>query len=272
MNNFHVKQRGKSMNYQVMQTFITLLLRDARTFQRHILNRMIDACVWSGSSLYVSQYLLPLFGIDLKFASFLVLGNLVVWPIFEVGNNMSVLLGDLYSNNSLSYYLSLPIPSSLIFIRIALTDAYKSFMATVPLLFFSKLILLDHFSMSAIHYPKMIFCWIMAHILFGFFGVFASSITDSFENIPTIRQRILFPMWFLGCYQFTWSMLYTANPTIAYIDLLNPVVYVLEGMRGSIDTGQPTIPFHFCVFAMIFFTVFFAWLGIRQFKKRLDCI
>src|SRR3990167_1786184 len=103
-----------------MQTFIALLIRDARTFQQHILTRMIDACVWSGASLYVSQYLLPLFGMDLHFASFLVLGNLVVWAIFEVGTNMSILLGDLHGNNALSYYLSLPIPSSLIFIRLAL--------------------------------------------------------------------------------------------------------------------------------------------------------
>jgi len=233
---------------------------------------MIDACVWSGASLYVSQYLLPLFGMDLKFASFLVLGNLVVWAIFEVGTNMSILLGDLQGNNALSYYLSLPIPSSLIFIRLALTDAYKSFMATTPLLILSKLILQDNLSLTSIHYPKMILCWILSHILFGFFGIFVSSITKSFEYVTTIRQRILFPIWFLGCYQFTWHMLYQANPTIAYLNLINPVVYVLEGMRGSINTGLPTIPFYLCIIAMIFFTTLFAFLGIRQFKKRLDCV
>ena len=260
------------MNYSIMQTFIALMIRDARTFQKHILNRMIDACVWSGASMYVSQYLLPLFGMDLKFASFLVLGNLVVWAIFEVGTNMSILLGDLQGNNSLSYYLSLPIPSHLIFVRIALTDAYKSFMATVPLLFLSKLILRDNFSLSSIHYPKMILCWIMAHILFGFFGIFVSSMTRSFEYVTTIRQRILFPIWFLGCYQFTWYMLYKANPTIAYLNLINPVVYVLEGIRGSINTGHETIPFHLCIIAITLFTLIFAFLGITNFKKRLDCL
>lgn len=260
------------MNNQIMQTFISLMIRDMRTFQQHILTRMIDACVWSGVSLYVSQYLLPLFGMDLKFASLLVLGNLVVWAIFEVGTNMSILLGDLQGNNALSYYLSLPIPPNLIFIRLALTDAYKSFMATTPLLFLSKLILRDHFSMSSIHYPKMILCWILSHILFGFFGIFVSSITKSFEYVTTIRQRILFPIWFLGCYQFTWHMLYEANPTIAYLNLLNPVVYVLEGMRGSLDTELPTIPFPLCILATIGFIILFAYLGIKQFKKRLDCI
>jgi ABC-2 type transport system permease protein len=260
------------MNNPVMQTFIALLIRDARTLKEHVLTRMIDACVWSGVSLYVSQYLLPIFGIDLKFASFLVLGNLVVWAIFEVGTNMSILLGDLQGNNALSYYLSLPIPSSLIFVRLALTDAYKSFMATSPLLLLSKLILQDHFSLSSIHYPKMFTCWILSHILFGFFGIFVTSITKSFEYVTTIRQRILFPIWFLGCYQFTWNMLYQANPTIAYLNLLNPVVYVLEGMRGATNTNLEIIPFYICIMVIIFFTILFGYLGIRIFKQRLDCV
>lgn len=260
------------MNYNVAQTFLTLLIRDARTFQRHVFTRMIDACVWSGVSLYVSQYLLPLFGIDSKFASFLVLGNLAVWAVFEVGTNMSIFLGDLHSNNSLSYYLSLPISSNLIFIRIALMDAYKSFMATVPLIFLAKLILRENFVLSSINYPKLLLCWIMAHILFGFFGLFVSSMTGTFEYITTIRQRILFPIWYLGCYQFTWHMLFKVNPTIAYLNLINPIVYVLEGMRGCMDLELETIPFPICIIMTLFFTILFGYLGIHNFKKRLDCL
>ncbi|MBI2344847.1 hypothetical protein HYV10_02115 [Candidatus Dependentiae bacterium] len=260
------------MDYNVMQTFWTLLIRDARTFQQHIFTRMIDACVWSGVSLYVSQYLLPLFGIDPKFASFLVLSNLAVWAVFEVGTNMSIFLGDLHANNSLSYYLSLPISSNLIFIRIALMDAYKSFMATIPLLVLAKLILQENFALSAINYPKLIVCWILAHILFGFFGLFVSSMTNSFEYITTIRQRILFPIWYLGCYQFTWYMLFKINPTIAYINLINPIVYVLEGMRGCINFNLETIPFYICILMMIAFTLLFGYFGIHNFKKRLNCL
>ncbi len=260
------------MNYNIWQTFLALLIRDARTFKQHIITRMIDACVWSGASLYVSQYLLPLFGINTKFASFLVLGNLAVWAVFEVGTNMSIFLGDLHANNSLSYYLSLPISSNLIFIRIALMDAYKSFIATIPLLFLAKLILRDNLDLSSIDYPKLILCWVLAHILFGFFGLFISSMTESFEYITTIRQRILFPIWFLGCYQFTWYMLLEANPTLAYLNLLNPIVYVLEGMRGCIHLDLPTIPFSICITVMLAFTLLFGCLGIHYFKKRLDCL
>lgn len=260
------------MNYKIIQSFFSLLLRDARTFQQHIITRTIDACVWAGASLYVSQYLFPLFGMSNKFGAFLVTGNLAVWGMFEVGTNMAILLGDLLGTNSLSYYLTLPIPPTWIFIRIALMDAYKSFVPTIPLLPLSKLILQDHFSLTSINYPKLLLCWVLAHIFFGFFGLFVSSLTYSFEYVTTIRQRILFPLWFLGCFQFTWCMIYEASPILAYLNLLNPVMYIMESMRGCADTNLAALPFVWCILATIGFTILFGYLGIRQFKKRLDCL
>ncbi|MBP9764876.1 ABC transporter permease [Candidatus Babeliales bacterium] len=260
------------MSYNVLQSFMTLLIRDARTFQQHILTRMIDACVWSGTSLYVSQYLLPLFGTSAKFASFLVLGNLALWGMFEVGTNMSILLGDLHGANSMSYYLTLPIPTSLIFIRIALMDAFKSFIPTLPMLLVAKLVLQENLDLTSIHYPKMILSWIMAHLFFGFFGLFISSLTHNFEYVTTIRQRVLFPLWFLGCYYFSWDMLLQVNPTLAYLNLFNPTMYIMESTRGCTNTSLKTIPFEYCMLAIIGFTCFFGYLGIRQFKKRLDCL
>lgn len=260
------------MNYNVIQTFYSLLVRDARTFQQHIATRAIDACVWAGASLYVSQYLFPLFGMSNKFGAFTAIGNLAVWGIFEVGTNMTILLGDLQGTNSLSYYLTLPIPSTWIFIRIALMDAYKSFLPTILLLPLAKIILQDYFALTSIHYPKLFMIWILAHIFFGFFGLFVSSLTYSFEYVTTIRQRVLFPIWFLGGFQFTWHMLYQANPTLAYLNLLNPVMYIMEGMRGSTQTDLPTLPFFWCIAATIAFTIAFGYFGIRQFKKRLNCL
>jgi ABC-2 type transport system permease protein len=85
-------------------------------------------------------------------------------------------------------------------------------------------------------------------------------------------MRILFPMWFLGCYQFTWHMLYETNPTLAYLNLLNPVTYIVEGMRGSLDLNLPLLSYPVCVAATSIFIILFAWAGVRNFKRRLDCL
>jgi len=260
------------MDYNQLQTFLSIMLRDMYVFKRHIAGRVIDACVWSGTSLYVAQYVLPLFGIDQTFGSFLLLGNIAVWGMFEVGTNMGIILGDLQGVNSLSYYLSLPLPSSWIFIRLGIMDTYRSIIPTIPILPLGKLILWNHMSLSSIHYPKLLLSWILSHMLFAFFGLYLSSITPDFDYITTIRQRFIFPMWFLGCYQFSWYMLHKANPMLAYLNLLNPVVYVMEAMRGCTDIGLPLLPYWLCICVMSAFTVLFAYLGIHSFKKRLDCL
>jgi len=260
------------MNYNSIQTFTTLLMRDARVFKKHIIGRFVDACFWSGINLFVSQYILPQFGISSKFGTFIMIGNIAAWGMLEVGTNVSILISDLLGIQSTSYYLTLPIPQSWIFIRIGLSDAFKSFISTLPMIPIGKLVLWNHVSLSDIAYGKLIISYIVAHLFFGFFGLFLASKTPNLEYITTIKQRIIFPLWFIGCYQFTWDMLYNVNPTIAYINLLNPIVYIMEGMRSAIVSDYALIPYQTCIAMTIIFTFLFGYLGIRGFKKRLDCL
>lgn len=260
------------MNYNRIQTLGNLLLRDARVFKKHIIGRFIDACVWCGINLFVSQYILPQFGISSDFGKFIMIGNIAAWGMLEVGTNVSILISDLLGIQSTSYYLTLPIPQSWIFIRIGLSDAFKSFISTLPMIPIGKLVLWNYFVLSDIAYGKLIISYITAHLFFGFFGLFLASKTPNLEYITTIKQRVIFPLWFIGCYQFTWHMLYKTNPTIAYISLLNPIVYIMEGMRSAITSNYTLIPYSVCTIVTIAFTILFGYLGVNGFKKRLDCL
>lgn len=260
------------MKYNRIQTFANLLLRDARVFKKHIIGRFIDACVWTGIILFVSQYIMPQFGVSTDFGTFVMIGNIAAWGMLEVGTNVSILISDLLGIQSTSYYLTLPIPQSWIFIRIGLSDAFKSFISTLPMIPIGKLVLWNHVSLSNILYGKLIVSYIIAHLFFGFFGLFLASKTPNLEYITTVKLRIIFPMWFLGCYQFTWCMLYKSYPIVAYINLLNPIVYIMEGMRSAVVSDYTLIPYLFCTMMTILFTIFFGYLGVRQFKKRLDCL
>ena len=260
------------MNYNHIKTFINLLIRDAKVFKKYIIGRFIDACIWSAIILFVSQYIMPAFGINSNFGTFIMIGNIAAWGMLEVGTNISLLISDLTGNQSTSYYLTLPIPQSWIFIRIGLSDAFKTFISTLPIIPIGKLILGKNISISTILYGKLIIIFILAHLFFGFFGLFLASITPSLEYITTVKLRILFPLWFIGCYQFTWCMLYKSYPSIAYINLLNPVVYIMEGMRNTVHSDYPLIPYYVCIIFIVIITAIFGYLGIHQFKKRLDCL
>ncbi|MBI2352617.1 hypothetical protein HYV11_00015 [Candidatus Dependentiae bacterium] len=260
------------MMYHRLQTITTLLLRDTRVFKKHIIARFIDACVWTSIVLFVSQYIMPQFGISSNFGAFIMIGNIAAWGMFEVGTNVSILISDLLGIQSISYYLTLPIPQSWIFIRIGLSDAFKSFISTLPMIPIGKIVLVDHVSCTHILYGKLIFSYFCAHLFFGFFGLFLASITPNLDYITTIKLRIIFPLWFLGCYQFTWHMLYKSYPKVAYLNLLNPVVYIMEGMRSTVISEYQLLPYSLCMVMIILFTIAFGYLGIKGFKKRLDCL
>lgn len=260
------------MTYNQLQTFVALLRRDAQEFRKHIFSRFIDACVWTIIVLYVSQYIMPKFGTKPSFGIFILVSNIAAWGMFEVATNVSHLLADLKGNQSITYYLSLPIPQSWIFLRIALIDAYKSFVSTLPVLPLGKLVLGDSLVFSHISFGKFVIGYFLAHLFFGFFGLFVASLTPSMQYVTTVKLRIVFPMWFFGGYQFSWYMLYQTNEWLAYLSLANPTFYIIEGMRGTVIQDPTLLPFNLCMFMTLGWTIACGILGIHFFKKRLDCL
>ena len=124
-----------------------------------------------------------------------------------------------------------------------------------------------------ISFLKVVIALVVIHLFYGMFGLYLTSRTTSMHNISNIWMRIVMPLWFLGCYQFPWATLFTLSPKIAYINLFNPIVYCMEGMRAAILGAEASaIPFYYSMGALIIFCVIAAYIGIAKMKKRLDCL
>jgi ABC-2 type transport system permease protein len=57
-------------------------------------------------------------------------------------------------------------------------------------------------------------------------------------------------------------------PVLQYIVLVNPLVYVAEGMRGALTPSVPHMPLPLTVSVLAVLTVFFWRMGTRAFFKR----
>jgi ABC-2 type transport system permease protein len=53
-----------------------------------------------------------------------------------------------------------------------------------------------------------------------------------------------------------------------YLVLVNPLVYVSEGMRGAITPTLPHMPLFLVTGGLLVITLLFWWLGIRSFNRR----
>lgn len=60
----------------------------------------------------------------------------------------------------------------------------------------------------------------------------------------------------------------SAVPVMKYAVLINPLVYVAEGMRAALTPTAPHMPLGIVVLALLFITPVFWMLGIRSFMRR----
>jgi len=78
---------------------------------------------------------------------------------------------------------------------------------------------------------------------------------------------IVAPMIFFGCAYYPWQGLSVA-PVFKYAVLINPLVYVSEGMRGALTPALPHMPLGFVLLALAVITVVFWICGLRAFERR----
>ena len=260
-------------NKNIYQTFYALLLKDIAIYNKRWIYRAIDALVWSGSSLLITHNIMPLFGVtDPNYGIFILMGNFAIWGLFEMLTSIAMFLGDLQGDKSIFYYMSLPLPSYMIFIEQALASAYRSMASSLLILPMGKLILGDQLVLSSIHWPYLIFAFVMINIFYGFFTILVASYVPDLPALTMVRSRIMFPLWFLGGFQFPWKMLYGVAPKMALVSLCNPIIYIMDGIRSTALPTEEYLPFWNCMGMLIFFSMICGYFGTQKLRQRLDCI
>ena len=260
-------------NKQIFTTFYALLCKDITIYNKRWMSRSIDAVVWAGSSLIIAHHIMPLFGItDPAYGTFNLIGNLAIWGLFEMLTSIGLFLGDLQGEKTIGYYLSLPLPSWLLFTEQAFASAYRSMASSILILPLGKLILGNNLILANINWPCFIIAFCMINIFYGFFTLLISSYIQDLSALTMVRSRIMFPLWFLGGFQFPWKMLYSVATKLAYLSLCNPIIYVMDGIRSTILPKEQYLPFWLCMGMLILFSALFGYIGTQRLKHRLDCL
>ncbi len=88
------------------------------------------------------------------------------------------------------------------------------------------------------------------------------------RQVPLIFSLLVIPMTFLGAVYYPWQSL-TPLPWLKWTVLVNPLIYVSEGMRLALTKGVPHMQVGAVYGALIAFTAVFLKLGVDGFKKRV---
>ena len=116
-----------------------------------------------------------------------------------------------------------------------------------------------------ISWPTLILITPLACLMSASLGLMFGTVFDPY-TVPLMFGVIVIPITFLGCIYYPWQAL-EGVAWLQVVVLLNPLVYMSEGFRGAI-TPLPHLSLWACFAVMISFTILFAWVGVRGFRRR----
>jgi ABC-2 type transport system permease protein len=249
-----------------------LLRTDLEIFKQTIWGKLIDLFIWIVTMVFVTTYLMPSFGLAQAYTGFLVASLVASAGLFELYTSVTNLVSDFEGTDITSYYLTLPMPSYMVFIEKLLYYSINTAVLGLLVLPICKLLAWSSFDLSHISLVKFALIYIVTNVFYATFTLWVTSNVPGMEEIGSVWMRFVYPLWFLGGFQYSWQVLYAFSPKLAYISLINPMIYVMEGFRAAVLGQEGSLNFWLCLGMLTLFTLLCGWYGLRRLKKRLDYI
>lgn len=258
------------------QTFNTLwwLLRaDFTVISKNFWGSLLDSLIVPTTFIIIGGYILPYLGMPADYGAFMTVSSTMMMAYnITAWRGASPFLADLESDKSITYALTLPISSRLVFVKVALGFALPAALLNLLTLPLGKLLLGSHFDLSHFSIIKFLIMYPLAILSFAFFSAALTFWVKNTLEFGRFWLRIGSQLFFFSGLQFSWAVLFKAWPTLAYIDLFNPLLYAFEGFRTAVLGQEGNINFWACVGALVLWIAIFNIIGFKFFKRRLDCV
>jgi ABC-2 type transport system permease protein len=256
----------------IRSLFWQLMRKDLRQFRRVYPEKFFDTCFLLFTNATVFGYFMPMLGVSSSYGPFIVVGAIASFGLFDIISHVGELIFDIEGDRTITFKLAMPVPASVVFAQLAIRWGLNSILLTTPLFLIGKLILWKTFDLTQINLWKLLIIFPTVSLFFGTFSLWLAGIIKKMINLSTLFLRFINPMFMFGGYFFTWQDSFALSPIIGYAILLDPMIYVMEGMRGACIGQEGYLPFWACFFALWGFIFVMGTHAISSLKKRLDTI
>ena len=255
-----------------LSIFKQLLVEELVIFRETFGDKIINLSIWVSITAGIFGYIMPAFGLAADYGSFQLAGLIASAGLFEIFPSVMMLVSDIEGDRVISYQLTLPLPSWLILIKKITYYALNALSLSLCVMPIGKLVLWNQFDLTQIRIIPFLLMVITSSIFYGTLTLWLASKVQNMSKIGNVWMRFIFPIWFLGGFQFSWGVLYKMYPIFAYINLLNPMTYVMEGMRAALLGQQEFLSVWLCILALIIFSILSGWRATIKLKQRLDFV
>jgi len=248
--------------------FMALLRRDVRVARRELPFFLLRTTMQPLMFVIVFGYLLPRMGfMGRDYTTALLPGVLAISLTFSSIQSVALpMVQDFGWTKEIEDRLLAPVPIWLVAAEKIVSGVLQGIVSALFVLPVARLIMGPIPNLTFTHFGDVLLITVLGAAAFSSLGLFLGTAIQP-QQIGLMFGVILAPMIFFGCAYYPWQGL-TVVPVMKYAVLINPLVYVAEGMRAVLTPGAPHMSPRIVVVALVLITALFWTLGMRSFMKR----
>jgi ABC-2 type transport system permease protein len=263
------------------KTFWAMMTREFRVLGRNAISTFTRSVMQPLLFVFVFAFVLPKIGGGMavaggaghggvNFATILVPGLMASMLLMQgiFGTTMPLVMEFSWQRTIEDRALA-PVPIRVLAIQKILAGAVQSFIGGLIVF---PIVLFVHAAGQAPHVHVTNWAILALVMIFGAtmtssLGLLLGTLLDP-RKMQMLFAVILLPLTMLGCVYYPWSAL-SAIKWLQIITLVNPMVYMAEGLRSVLTPSMGHMPLWAVFLALAGGTLLFGYLGTRTFRNRV---
>lgn len=249
-------------------SFGALLRRDIKVAQRELPFFLLRVTLQPMLMVFIFGYLLPRMGfVQGGYGGALLPGVLALSITLAAIMGVALpMVQDFGISGEIEDRLLAPIPMQFVALEKVMNGTVQGLLAALFLLPVARLIMGPINGLTVANFGLVILLVLLGGAAFSAFGLWLGTAISP-QQIGVLFGIILTPLIFFGCTYYPWQGL-SVVPVMKYLVLLNPLVYVSEGLRATLTPSLPHMPLWLVIGGLTLMTATFWVLGMRTFRKR----
>jgi len=259
---------GAPARVSQLRVFWALLARDARVTRRDLPGFLIRTSLQPILFTTVFGFLLPSMGLVQGFYVSSLLPGILALSL-SLASLQAVALpmvSDFGFGGEIEDRLLAPVPIELVAHEKVVAGIAQGVITALFVLPLARLIMGPVPGLSLAHVGSVAVVFVLGAAAFSSLGLLLGTAIPP-QQVGLLFSAIIAPMMFFGCAYYPWTGL-DRVPAMKMAVLANPLVYVSEGLRGTLTPDMPHMSLWASIPALAAIAALFWSLGIRTFARR----
>jgi ABC-2 type transport system permease protein len=250
------------------RVFLAILLRDVTVARRELPYFLIRTTLQPLMFVIVFGFLMPRMGLIPHDYSTLMLPGIIALSLTlsAIQSVALPMMADFGYSKEIEDRLLAPVAIELVAIEKVVAGLLQGVVASLFVLPVARLIMGPIPGLTFRNAGLLLLATVLGGAAFSAIGLWLGTAIAP-QQIGLMFSVILAPMIMFGCTYYPWAGL-ARIPGMKWAVLVNPLVYVSEGMRAALTPGVPHMPAVAIFGALLVVTAISLFLGLRAFDKR----